>query len=237
MYAIQDVAGKGKGLLATRNIAMGTRILSEEPVIRFREMAFSTDSPALRKSIRKQVDTLTHGQRQAFLSMHNIYDDDDAARPLGIIRTNGLPFGNDEGGIFLEACRINHTCDNNAQKSWNENIKRHTIHAMRDIEEGEEITITYLGVLNKRDIRQEKLRQKFAFKCVCGLCALPPAASQESDRRLEEIINLDNLIGQNGAMAIMTAPARMLRKIFPLSLDNLLQLSDRVQKYSNQINC
>jgi SET domain-containing protein len=52
-------------------------------------------------------------------------------------------FGDDvrEAGIFLDACRINHACDNNAQKSWNENIKRHTIHALRDIEKDEEITI------------------------------------------------------------------------------------------------
>jgi SET domain-containing protein len=153
MYALQEVPGKGRGLVATRMIPMGTRILSEEPIIRVPEAA--PDTQALRASIYEQVDALTPDQQQTFLSMHNIHDNDAASRYLGIIRTNALPFGDRvrEAGIFLDACRINYACDNNAQKSWNENIKRHTVHALRDIEKGEEITIYYLGVLNSRNSR------------------------------------------------------------------------------------
>lgn len=213
MYTLQEVFGKGKGLVATRKIPMGTRILSEEPIIRVPEAAL--DSQTLRASICRQVDALTPDQRQAFLSMHNIHADDAASRFLGIIRTNALPFGDDvrEEGIFLNACRINHACDNNAQKSWNENIKRHTIHASRDIEKGEEITIYYLGVLNNRKARQEALRRKFAFTCSCRLCSLPPDQSQESDRRLDEIFKLDGLIGRDGLMGILSAPLRILRYV------------------------
>ena len=153
MYTLREVPGKGIGLVATRMIPMGTRILSEEPIIRVPEAA--PDTQALRASICKQVDALTVDQRQAFLSMHNIHDGDAASQHLGIIRTNALPFGDRvrEAGIFLNACRINHACDNNAQKSWNENINRHTVHAKRDIDNGEEITIFYLGVLNNRETR------------------------------------------------------------------------------------
>jgi len=151
MYALQEVPGKGKGLVARRKIPKGTRILSEEPIVRVPEAVL--DSQTLTTSIRRQVNALTPEQRQAFLSMHNIHADDAASRYLGIIRTNALPFGDDvrEGGIFLDACRINHACNNNAQKSWNENIKRHTVHALRDIEKGEEITIYYLSILNSRE--------------------------------------------------------------------------------------
>lgn len=149
MYALQEVPGKGRGLVATRKISKGTRILSEEPIIRVPEVL---DSQTQLESIHEQVDALTPDQRRAFLSLHNIYVNDAASQYLGIIRTNALPFGDDveEGGIFLDACLINHACDNNAQKSWNENIKRHTVHALRDIEKGDEITIYYLGVLNSR---------------------------------------------------------------------------------------
>jgi SET domain-containing protein len=137
IYALQEGFGKGKGLIATRNIPIGSRILCEEPIIRVPEAA--ADSETLRASLRRQVDALTLDQRQAFLSMHNIHADDAASRYLGIVRTKALPVGDDigEAGIFVNACRINHACDNNAQKSWNVNIKRHTIHALRDIEGGQ----------------------------------------------------------------------------------------------------
>jgi hypothetical protein len=213
MYALQEVPGKGRGLVATRKIFKGTRILSEEAIIRVPEAVL--DSQTLPASIHKQVDALTPDQRRAFLSLHNIYADDAASRYLGIIRTNALPFGDDveEGGIFLDACRINHACDNNAQKSWNENIKRHTVHALRDIEKGEEITIYYLRVLNSRKARQDALQRKFAFTCSCRLCSLPPDQSQESDRRLDEILKLDDLISRDGLIGIVSTLLQILRYV------------------------
>jgi hypothetical protein len=213
MYALREAQGKGKGLFATRMIPMGTRILSEEPIIRVPEAA--PDTPALRVSIQTQVDALTPDQQLTFLSMKSIHDHDTASRYLGIIRTNALPLGDRvrEAGIFLDACRINHACDNNAQKSWNENINRHTVHALRNIEKGEEITIYYLGVLNSRKIRQVALQRKFAFACLCRLCSLPPDLSHESDRRLNEILRLDGLISGDGMMGILSAPLRTLRYV------------------------
>ncbi|KAI6747647.1 hypothetical protein HG530_015755 [Fusarium avenaceum] len=207
MVILREVPGKGEGLIASRKILKGTRILSEEPIIRVPED--TPDNPALRASIRRQVDALTSDQRRAFLAMCNIYPGDAASQYLGIIRTNALPMDNG-GGIFLAACRINHACDNNAQKNWNEDIKRHTVHAMRDIGDGEEITITYVGVLNNRRTRQEALRKKFKFTCSCGLCSLPPHLSAESDRRLDQILKLDGRIGRDGLTGILSDPKRIL---------------------------
>ncbi|KAG5655627.1 hypothetical protein KAF25_009126, partial [Fusarium avenaceum] len=172
MVILREVPGKGEGLIATRKILKGTRILSEEPIIRVPED--TPDSPALRASIRRQVDALTSDQRQAFLAMCNIYPGDAASQYLGIIRTNALPM--DSGNI-----------DN-----------------------GEEITITYVGVLNNRRTRQEALRKKFKFTCCCGLCSLPPHLSAESDRRLDEILKLDGRIGREGLTGILSDPKRIL---------------------------
>ncbi|TVY40163.1 SET domain-containing protein [Lachnellula subtilissima] len=162
MYALQEIPGKGKGLVATRKILKNTRILSEQPLIRVLEDIH--DNQTLLTSIHEQVDSLTPDVRQAFLSLHNIHSNGSTSQYLAIFQIPGLPFGDDvrEGGIFLHACHINHACDNNAQRNWNEKIKRHTVHAMRDIEKGEEITIYYLGVLNGREDPQEALRRKFA---------------------------------------------------------------------------
>jgi hypothetical protein len=212
MYALQDVPGKGKGLVAIEKISKGTRILSEEPIITIPRNGMNSEQ--LQISIYQQVATLSKHQQRAFLSMYNIHPYRDAAeRYLGIFQTNSLPAetDGDKGAIFLEACRINHACDNNAQKNWNEKIKRHTVHALRDINKGEEITITYLGPLKNRKARQKALQKRFGFTCLCRLCSLPPEQSQESDRRLEEIHRLDGVIDQLGTEGILVSPLRTLR--------------------------
>jgi hypothetical protein len=57
MYALQDVPGKGKGLVAIEKISKGTRILSEEPIIAVPPNEL--DSERLRTSISQQVDALS----------------------------------------------------------------------------------------------------------------------------------------------------------------------------------
>lgn len=211
MYALRDVLGKGKGLVAIEKISKGTRILSEEPIITVPRNEPASDQ--LRISICQQVDALSEHQRRAFLSMHNIHAYRNAAEQyLGIVRTNALPIeiNGSEGGIFLEACRINHACDNNAQKNWNTNIKQHTVHALRDIFKGEEITIYYLGVHKNREARNKALQAKLGFICLCRLCSLPLEQSQESDRRLDEIYRLDGLIDRGGIEGILSSPLRSL---------------------------
>ena len=123
MYTLQDVLGKGKGLIAIQKISKGTRILSEEPIVTVpcNETAKEQAMEQLQISICQQVDALSENQRQAFLSLHNIHTYGNAAEQyLGIIRTNGLPIETNEGergAIFLEACRINHACDNNDRRT------------------------------------------------------------------------------------------------------------------------
>ncbi|KAK3167162.1 hypothetical protein OEA41_010288 [Lepraria neglecta] len=211
IYALRDVPGKGKGLVAIEKISKGTRILSEEPIITVPRN--KPDSEQLRISICQQVDALSEYQRRAFLSIHNIHVYRNTAEQyLGIVRTNALPIktNGSEGGIFLEACRINHACDNNAQKNWNGNIKRHTVYVLRDIYKGEEITIYYLGVHKNREARNEALQAKFGFIYLYRLCSLPLEQSQESDRRLDEIYRLEGLIGRGGIEGILSSPLRSL---------------------------
>ncbi|KAM0364305.1 hypothetical protein ACHAPK_010783 [Fusarium culmorum] len=212
MTELREVPGKGKGLIATRKILKGTRILSEKAIIRVPEIF--ANIAAVSASIGRQVDSLPPDQQEAFLSMCNIYPSDDNVSPyLGIVRSNGLPmdFGS---GVFLQASRINHACDNNAQKDYNEGIKRHTVHALRDIEEGEEITITYLGILKNRRTRQQALRTKFMFTCTCNLCSLPEDLSAESDRRLDEILALEDRIARAGITGMLSNPKRMLGHVY-----------------------
>lgn len=224
MYDLKEVPGKGNGLVATRKILQGTRILCEEPVIQIPRRYDQLSRKNLQRYVREQVNALTDQKREAFLALHNIYPyKNPVEQYIGIIRTNALPIedGDTRAGIFLKASRINHACDNNAQKNWNENIKRHTIHALRDINEGEEITVYYLAAHNNREARQEALRAKFNFSCSCHLCSLSASQSRKNDEILAEIDRLDRLVGQRGLDGMLSSPLRTLGY-----LDREIQLYD-----------
>ena len=194
LYTIKAIAGKGKGLVAATKILKGTRILSEVPM--FRVPRDNSDIEALERIVAKEVECLNKDQQRTFFDLANIYGNAHS-RPLGIARTNVLPFGSkaSSGGLFPEASRINHSCRHNSQNTWNENIGRLTIHALRDIEEGEEITITYLAITSEYADRQRFLKEKFKFDCKCELCSLPRAQQKRSDARLREIQTIDSSIG------------------------------------------
>ncbi|KAL2070227.1 hypothetical protein VTL71DRAFT_13253 [Oculimacula yallundae] len=209
-YVLQDVPGKGQGLIATKQISKGTRILSEKPMIVLPENKLNMRE--LQTSISQQVATLDRDQKRAFLSMHNLYPYSNSAEQyIGIYHTNSLPADDGFGGIFMYACRINHACNNNAQKSWNGKIKRHTVHALREIASGEEITITYVSPLKSLKVRQEILQERFQFTCMCHLCSLPLKECQASDRRLGEIQRLDNVINDLGPEVLSESPIKVLR--------------------------
>jgi hypothetical protein len=56
-YTLQDVPGKGKGLVAIKKISKGTRILSEEPIIIIPGNKLNIEQ--LQISIYQQVATLS----------------------------------------------------------------------------------------------------------------------------------------------------------------------------------
>ncbi|KAG6292100.1 hypothetical protein E4U09_003558 [Claviceps aff. purpurea] len=208
MYALQDVPGKGKGLVATRNIPKGTRILSEKALLSFPGDLHGGEDQ-LKQIICQKVRALNSDQQDAFLSLHNVHPFKDFAEQyIGIVRTNSLPTQNkpQRSVIFLEACRINHNCENNAVHQWNDNIKRGTLHAMRDIHSGEEITISYVFSLTSRENRQSTFKKYFNFTCSCRLCSLPEDLSHERDRKLEQIVHLDHL----GALQPIISPLQTL---------------------------
>ncbi|KAF1994263.1 SET domain-containing protein [Amniculicola lignicola CBS 123094] len=211
MFTVEDVPGKGKGLVATKDIPKGTRIISEIPIITSGQDI--RDVEQLRVRIYQQVCSLSEDQQREFLSMYNIYPYTNVIdRYQGIFRTNALPTGPclDIGSVFLIACRINHACDSNATHFWNDNLNKITIHAIRDIWKGEEITISYLSSCQNRQAREEELREKFKFTCSCQLCSLPPDQSRESDSKLDRIHEIDCIIERGGVSGLVSSPRKML---------------------------
>lgn len=201
MYEIKDVPCKGKGIVATQLILKGTRIMCEKPTLQM-ELNTRTVIDRTRKTPKPMLDklaaavaNLSDKDRDQFLSRPNIYPfDNDAERYHGIMNTVALPMetagGQDAGGYFLDASLINHACEINAQKNWNSEIGRHTVHARQDIAEGEEITILYIADCYICDERQNVLLERFHFTCTCGLCSLPLDESNAMDKSLKRADDL-----------------------------------------------
>ena len=193
LFEIQTIPGKGKGLVARFNIAKGTRILYENPL--FTTPNLSPISQ-MESNIATKLKALSKAQQRQFLSLHNNFP---GKYPFsGIVKTNALPYGPSSviGGIYPTICFINHSCLSNAHNSWNSDIKCETIHAIRYINAGEEITISY-DKGGPSDPRRMHLKDAFGFDCNCGVCSLSLPELQTSDARRLRIQHLDDAIGDS----------------------------------------
>ncbi|KAM5476772.1 hypothetical protein MauCBS54593_000042 [Microsporum audouinii] len=204
LFAIQTLAGKGRGLVARFNIAKGTRILSEKPLLTTPNL-----SPVdrMEEQISTKLKSLCKAEQRQFLSLHNNFP---GKHPFsGIVKTNALPCGPNSviGGLYSTICLINHSCIPNCHNSWNSNTESETIHAIRSIEAGEEITISYDNG-SPSSLRRPHLKDAFGFDCTCELCSLPPPDIEASDLRRYRIQTLDNIIGDG--VHIMEEPAETL---------------------------
>ncbi|KAG6093084.1 hypothetical protein E4U30_004676 [Claviceps sp. LM220 group G6] len=128
-------------------------------------------------------------------------DQRDALQPISLTQWFDLPIGAMDNpqkhflpihelpeldAIFVEASRINHNCENNAQHYWKDDIKRLTVHALRDIHPGEEITTSYGSFPYSQKLRQVMFEANFGFKCSCRLCSLPDDQMQKSDMKVAQ---------------------------------------------------
>ncbi|KAF3761397.1 hypothetical protein M406DRAFT_74352 [Cryphonectria parasitica EP155] len=77
-----------------------------------------------------------------------------------------------DDGMYPVQARINHSCAPNAWRDYNTNIKRLTVHALCDIQAGEQIFIPYGEIL--RRTKEERCDELWLhdgiFECVCRLC-------------------------------------------------------------------
>lgn len=191
LWKLDAIPGKGKALIATQDIAPGTLILSDPPLI---TTECITSEETTEKDLGRALRALPKDSQRAFLSLHNNYPGEK--NPLSnIIRSNGYPLGPESGagGIFANVSRINHSCRPNAKHSWNAILKKQTVYALRPIPAGEEITLSYLPGGTSEE-RQEILKSHFRFDCKCELCSLPPAKLSASDSRIIRAQHLSETI-------------------------------------------
>lgn len=108
-----------------------------------------------------------------------------------LIRNRTGPLGDFLGietyfAIFPISARVNHSCQPNAHRQVNTRVGQLTVHALRDIQAGEQIFVSYLHVLAENPPEKLKrhrgLRASFVV-CHCPLCR----DSETTDPLLREL--------------------------------------------------
>ncbi|KAK7697335.1 hypothetical protein SLS64_013633 [Diaporthe eres] len=205
MFRVSHAGAKGYGVFATRPIARGTRIIADRILLSIDNKDTSVLDAASRLSSEDRHRLLSLSMNDAkrmslsylaaatwgsFPSLASISQGRDV---LNIFYNNNFSISGTSGkrAVFLTVARLNHSCVPNAQGNLNTALpgSQFTIHALRAIAVGEEITISYLhDELAMRSARQERLKEGYGFECACEICSIDDSGErheQSHQRRLK----------------------------------------------------
>jgi len=189
LYEIKNITGKGRGMFATRKIYPGEIIVREVPQIILCEEVF-LDHDKCERFVEREVNKMSDKQRRRFLSLT---DGRGLDSYLGIFYTNDMDW---DGDVCLcpTMARANHSCAPNAEFYTRKDIGEQRLVSLCIIEEGEEITISYMAAADEgsdiRSKRQQYLRNLYGFQCSCLACSLQGEALEHNDAVREEIKEL-----------------------------------------------
>ncbi|KAG7088604.1 hypothetical protein E1B28_012578 [Marasmius oreades] len=212
IFSVQDIPGKGKGVIAARDIQQGELIIYEKPLF-IVPPKISVSPSSLIHSNLQRVDPR---DRPAFFNLSYVNlppevdpEEDEAEVALAIFQTNAVAAGGGVG-IFPRMARLNHGCSSafNVVYTWREREGALVVHALKGVKKGQELLTTYSTMRQPRAIRRAYLREHYGFECQCQVCSLSDAESKASDARLVAISDLYSRFGTwsegsiNGKQAI-----------------------------------
>ncbi|KAI1840168.1 hypothetical protein JX266_013621 [Neoarthrinium moseri] len=193
-FRTTEIPGKGIGMIANRRIRKGEPILTAKPaVLVHRKLVDELDLDDQYSLLDVAVSELPPMRREQFLAQagelggHKVSD---------ILFTNSFQviLGGEDGqhlGNFPDVSRFNHDCRPNVAFYIDQNLTHHT-HAIKEIQSGEELTISYLDSFRARSVRQERAHTSWGFACTCSQCSLPREEADASDARLYKIYQVEN---------------------------------------------
>ncbi|KAF8754331.1 SET (Su(var)3-9, Enhancer-of-zeste, Trithorax) domain [Rhizoctonia solani] len=206
-FDVVDIPGRGKGVIANRDIKQGELLIREKPLF------IVPTRPGVDPSqlIGGIVDALPSTDKAVFLALSYAKPNVSAQDiPFEIFQTNAISAGQRGTGLFPRTARLNHGCSRafGAVYSWRDAEGVLVVHAIRDIPKGQvctiiirhsasgtgctkpgvqEILTTYTNTKRRRSDRQAHLRAHYYFDCACSVCSLPKEESAASDRRLGQM--------------------------------------------------
>lgn len=161
-FALSDIPGRGKGLVATRDIPAGTVIFHDRPILVY-DPARAPHRTQLESLLLDAISRLNPDTQAAFLSLFNAFAGDSL---LGIVETNQYQLVHLEGaetaysGVFPTFSRLNHSCNPNVMPEWDSASFSVGVRTVRPVRKGDELLVTYIVPFQKRRERREELLVK-----------------------------------------------------------------------------
>uniref|UniRef100_A0A8C5H7U8 [histone H3]-lysine(4) N-trimethyltransferase n=1 Tax=Gouania willdenowi TaxID=441366 RepID=A0A8C5H7U8_GOUWI len=198
--AIFDSPGKGRGLKANKEFWAGDVIFAEaslSAVVFDRLVArilwrldkeggvVSDMQLTTLEELEDHICDMQEDEMKEFkVDIHNFLDYwprnskqhtiDVISHIFGVINCNGFSVSDQRGlqavgvGLFLNLCLVNHNCWPNCTVILNHG--KIELRALGKIEEGEELTVSYVDYLNLSEERQRHLKTQYFFECTCEHC-------------------------------------------------------------------
>ncbi|ORY60828.1 uncharacterized protein BCR38DRAFT_487889 [Pseudomassariella vexata] len=198
-YEDAEIPGKGIGLIATRPIRAGLRVMARTPALMVDSRALEgLDQVYVAELMGGAVEQLPREHRGRFL---NLSTHDDVRlkgfneRVHWIFSINRFRTGLGDGGAgfhsaFTEVSRLNHDCRPNCVYYFDPNTLTHHVVAVSDIFPGEELSVSYIDGFQPSTARKETLQNHWGFPCSCHRCTAEPHLVAESDNRIAQIRQL-----------------------------------------------
>ena len=242
---VTEYEGKGRGLVAARDIKMGEFIFLDKPAIKMPICSsFNIDSDNRRifdqlsgedlHSLMRQVDNLSSEAKLLFYKLEAFQG--KWTKELTIFALNArVSYTWKDMRLFLNTILINHSCAPNAHEETTEDGNCE-VRAIKDISKGEEITTFYSifeGCTYKKfgcnvKGRRKVLRETLGFDCMCSVCT---GDIPDQENILKELLELhNNLDPDTYSKKKLSIYVKAIDKMVDLSLQLYIgSLEDKVR--------
>ena len=198
---VTEIPGKGRGIVAARDIKMGELIFIDKPVIEVNGTELKKNRKSEAMSVMKKIENLPSEAKLQFYLLKGSGDKSykdllssvgDVEAALGITIKNARVLNQQDlsRSLYLNVALVNHSCAPNSdygriiEKDENGKLyNRMETRAIKHISKGEEITYCYFGDINKlciqSQIRKMFVKNDFGFDCNCCVCSEPDADQEK----------------------------------------------------------
>ena len=210
---VTEFQGKGRGLVAARDIEKGELIFRDKALIKLamnenaEKQRYFVD-PGFMTSLKEQIEMLPAEAKLQYhkLSTRDSYNKYNLSRRdkevLNFFLSNSKIYnaynGDEYALLHLNIALVNHSCAPNAsiddlKQEFNEDTCSE-LRAIKNIFKGEEITTCYFDVKELGSIlrkRKTAIKKQNGFDCKCPVCM---GKVQDQEKTLKKLIELTNKI-------------------------------------------